>query len=85
MYEGQPRELQHLSGTLWPCRQLACQNLMDRLPAVICVLKDITHESSGNRAVDRQGLLTQIDVTFIGLLVDSHTPRVWILEERLNL
>lgn len=39
------------------CRQSACRNLMDRLPAVIRVLEDITHESSGDMAVDAQGLL----------------------------
>lgn len=47
MYEGQSRELQHLSDTLWACRQSACQNLIDRLPAVIRVLEDITHEQWG--------------------------------------
>ncbi|XP_041834348.1 zinc finger MYM-type protein 1-like [Melanotaenia boesemani] len=69
MYEGQPRELHRLSDTQWTCRQSACRNLIDRLPAVIRLLEDITNESSGDRAVDAQCLLSQIDVTFIGLLV----------------
>lgn len=52
IYEGQPRELQRLSDTRWVCRQSPCQNQMD-----IHVLEDNTHESSGDRAVDAQGLL----------------------------
>lgn len=41
---------------------------MDRLPAVLQVLHEIGVESSGERSVETQGLLTQIDLTFIGTL-----------------
>lgn len=69
MYQGAPRELQRLSDTRWACRYQACRNLMDRLPAVLRVLHELDSENSGERSVDAQGLLTQIDLTFIGLLV----------------
>ncbi|KAF3856817.1 hypothetical protein F7725_017540 [Dissostichus mawsoni] len=68
MYGGQPRELAKLSDTRWTCRALACRNLMDRLPAVLCVLQNISTENHGDRSIDAQGLLAQIDLTFIGLL-----------------
>lgn len=42
MYGGQARELQKLSDTRWACRYLACRNLIDRLPAVLRVLHDIS-------------------------------------------
>lgn len=65
----QPRELQALSDTRWACRYVACRNLMDRLPAVLRLLQDIGLERSGERSVEAKGLLSQIDVQFIGLLV----------------
>ena len=68
MYEGQLRELQKLSDTRWACRYLACRNLMDRLPAVLCVLQDIATENSGERSVDARGLLNQLDLSFVSLL-----------------
>uniref|UniRef100_A0A672I8P6 TTF-type domain-containing protein n=1 Tax=Salarias fasciatus TaxID=181472 RepID=A0A672I8P6_SALFA len=43
-------------------------NLMDRLPAVLRVLHDITTENSGERSIDARGLLTQRDLSFISLL-----------------
>lgn len=68
MYEGQPRELQKLSDTRRACRHFACRNMMDRLPAVLRVLKKIADKKSGDRSVEARGLLAQIDLTFIELL-----------------
>jgi len=68
MYGGQPRELQKLSDTRWACRALACRNFMDRLPAVLCVLQNISEENHRDRSTDARGLLAQIDLTFISLL-----------------
>lgn len=65
----QPRELQRLTDVRWACRYMACRNLRDRLPAVLRVLQDITLENSGDRSVEARGLLSQIDLHFIGLLV----------------
>jgi hypothetical protein len=48
---------------------MACRNLRDRLPAVLRVLQDITLENIGDRSVEARGLLSLIDVQFIGLLV----------------
>uniref|UniRef100_A0A3Q1G6C2 DUF4371 domain-containing protein n=1 Tax=Acanthochromis polyacanthus TaxID=80966 RepID=A0A3Q1G6C2_9TELE len=62
------RCLQKLSDTRWACRYLACRNLMDRLPAVLCVLQDTATENSGERSVDAQGLLNQLDLSFVSLL-----------------
>jgi hypothetical protein len=45
---------------------MACRNLRDRLPAVLRVLQDITLENSGDRSVEARGLLSQIDLHFIG-------------------
>lgn len=41
---------------------------MDRLPAVLCVLQNISAENHRDRSIDARGLLAQIDLTFIGLL-----------------
>lgn len=68
MYGDQPRELQKLSDTRWACRHFACRNMMDRLPAVLCVLGDNAEERSGDRSVEARGLLAQTDLPFIGLL-----------------
>lgn len=66
VYQDAPRERQGLSDTGWGCRYRACKNLMDRLPAVLHVLHVIDVENSGERSVETQDLLTQIDLTFIG-------------------
>lgn len=68
MFSGPPRELQRLSDTRWACRYIACRNLMDRLPAAIRVLEEISDETNPARAVEARGLLCQIDLNFIGLL-----------------
>ena len=70
MFKGEgPRELQRLSDTRWACRYVACRNVMDRLPAIVCVLEDISHEDNPDRAVEARGILHQIDLNFIGCLV----------------
>lgn len=69
MFDGEPRELQRLSDTRWACRYVACRNVMDRLPAIIQVLGDISDEDNPGRAVEARGLLFQIDLNFIGCLV----------------
>lgn len=66
MYGGQPRELQQLSDTRWACRYFDCCNMMDRLPAVLSVLEDIADERNGDRSVEAQGLLGQIDLLSLG-------------------
>lgn len=65
----QPRELQRLTDVRWACRYMACRNLRERLPAVLKVLQEIADEKSGDRSVEARGILSQIDVHFIGLLV----------------
>lgn len=69
MYDGAPRELQRLSDTRWACQQKACKTILDRLPAIVSVLEEITEERHGDRSVDARGLLTQIDFQFVWLLV----------------
>ena len=39
--------------------------LMDRLPAVLCVLEDIADERRGDRCVEAKGLHDQTDLAFI--------------------
>lgn len=68
MYKDAPRELLRLSDTRWACRYHACKNLMDRLPAVLCVLHEIDVENSGERSVEARGLLIQLDLMFIATL-----------------
>lgn len=46
MYDGQVRELSRLSETRWASRHTACRNVMDRLPAVMQVLEDISEEDN---------------------------------------
>ncbi|KAG7160050.1 hypothetical protein Hamer_G024142 [Homarus americanus] len=41
---------------------------MVRLPAILHVLHEIDLENSGDRSVEARGFLTQIDLTFFGLL-----------------
>lgn len=65
----QPRELQALSDTRWACRYAACRNLRDRLPAVLKLLQDLSLDKQGERSVLARGLLSQIDLQFLGLLV----------------
>ncbi len=69
MYQGAPRDLQRLSDTRWACRYQACKNIKDRLPAVLRVLHDIDVENRGEHFVEAQGLLAQLDLTFIRTLV----------------
>lgn len=68
MFSGPPRELQSLSDTRWACRGIACKNLFDRLPAVLKVLDDISYEVDPERSTKARGLMSQIDLNFIGLL-----------------
>ncbi|KAK0154207.1 hypothetical protein N1851_003719 [Merluccius polli] len=68
MFQDQPRDLPKLSDVRWACRFYACRNLMDRLPAVLCVLYDIDEENNGDSCVEAHGLHGQIDLNFIGLL-----------------
>ena len=64
----QPRELQALTDTRWACRYTACRNLRDRLPAVLRLLQDLALERDGEISVEARGLVSQIDLQFIGLL-----------------
>lgn len=68
MFQGAPRELQRLIETRWAFRYNACMTVRDRLPAIICLLKEISEELNGDRAVEASGLLAQIDLKFVGLL-----------------
>lgn len=68
MFQGAPRELQRLIETRWACRYNACKTVRDRLPAIIRLLKEISEEQNGDRAVEARGLLAQIDLKFVGLL-----------------
>lgn len=47
MYDGVTRELQRLSDTRW-----ACRNVMDRLPAILQVLEEISAENNPQRAIE---------------------------------
>lgn len=69
MYAGAPRELQQLSDTRWVCRHTACCTILERLPAITCVLEEVAAENHGDRSIDARGLLTQTDLQLIGLLV----------------
>ncbi|XP_046906195.1 zinc finger MYM-type protein 1-like [Hypomesus transpacificus] len=69
MFQGPPRELQRLIEIRWACRYKACKTVKDRLPAIMRLLKDISEERNGDRAVEARGLLAQIDLKFVGLLV----------------
>uniref|UniRef100_A0A3B3RJL6 DUF4371 domain-containing protein n=1 Tax=Paramormyrops kingsleyae TaxID=1676925 RepID=A0A3B3RJL6_9TELE len=69
MCPGTPRELQRLCDTRWACRHSACHTVLERLPAITCVLEKVAAENHGERSIDARGLLTQIDLQFIGLLV----------------
>ena len=66
--EQQPRELQRLNDTRWACRYSACNVILERLPAIFRVLRDIDDEESGDKAVEARGLLLQIDMHFIVML-----------------
>lgn len=49
LYEGEPtKELQKLSDTRWACGQKACQNILDRHPAIICLLEELALNESGD-------------------------------------
>ncbi|CAM4585288.1 unnamed protein product [Leuciscus chuanchicus] len=73
MFDGAPRELQRLSDTRWACRQAACRNVLDRLPAIIRVLEEIASEMHPQRAVEARGILGQLDLNFVGCLVAFKT------------
>lgn len=60
-----PRELERLNETRWACQHNACQTVLDRLPAIINVLEEVTAEHSGGRSTDARALLAQIDLQFI--------------------
>uniref|UniRef100_A0A669BDB9 TTF-type domain-containing protein n=1 Tax=Oreochromis niloticus TaxID=8128 RepID=A0A669BDB9_ORENI len=68
MFHGVPRELQRLSDTRWSSRHIACRNIMDRLPAILCVLEEISSENNAQRAVEAKGILVQMDLNFVGCL-----------------
>jgi len=65
----QPRELQALTDKRWACKYTACRNLRDSLQAVLRLLQDLALERHGERSVDARGLVSQIDLQFIGLSV----------------
>ncbi|XP_069482613.1 zinc finger MYM-type protein 1-like [Ambystoma mexicanum] len=69
MFQGAPREFQRLIETRWACRYNACKTVRDRLPALIRLLKEISEERNGDRAVEARGILAQIDLQFVGLLL----------------
>ncbi|CAM4567921.1 unnamed protein product [Leuciscus chuanchicus] len=52
MFQGAPRELQRLIETRWACRYNACKTVRDRLSAIIRLLKEISEEQNGDRAVE---------------------------------
>uniref|UniRef100_A0A8D3D2X9 DUF4371 domain-containing protein n=1 Tax=Scophthalmus maximus TaxID=52904 RepID=A0A8D3D2X9_SCOMX len=64
-----PRELQRLIETRWECSYKSCKTVMERLPAIIQLLTEISEDRNGDRAVEARGLLAQIDLKFAGLLV----------------
>lgn len=68
MFHGVPRELQRLSDTRWSSRHIACRNIMDRLPAILRVLEEISSENNAQRAVEAKGILVQMDLNFVGCL-----------------
>uniref|UniRef100_A0A673HRZ6 TTF-type domain-containing protein n=1 Tax=Sinocyclocheilus rhinocerous TaxID=307959 RepID=A0A673HRZ6_9TELE len=69
MFEGAPRELQRLSDTRWACRYISLRNTLDRLPSIKRVLQEVVEEHNGDRSVEAQGLLAQLDLKFIVHLV----------------
>lgn len=66
--EEQVRELQHLSDTRWWCRATSCENALLRLECIMRLLKEISEDDIGARAVSARGLLAQIDAEFVYLL-----------------
>ena len=58
-----------MSDTRWACQHTACRTVLKRLPAITRVLEEVAAENHGDRNIDAQGLLAQIDLQFIGLLV----------------
>lgn len=47
---------------------MACRNLKDRLPVVLTPLQEVSLENSGERNVEANALLAQIDLKFMGVL-----------------
>lgn len=41
---------------------------MDRLPAILRVLEEISSENNAQRAVEAKGILVQMDLNFVGCL-----------------
>ncbi|XP_025761795.1 zinc finger MYM-type protein 1-like [Oreochromis niloticus] len=68
MFHGVPRELQRLSDTSWSSRHIACRSIMDRLPAILHVLEEISSENNAQRAVEAKDILVQMDLNFVGCL-----------------
>ncbi|KAL4006913.1 DNA damage-binding protein 2 [Sarotherodon galilaeus] len=68
MFHGVPRELQRLSDTSWSSRHIACHSIMDRLPAILRVLEEISSENNAQRAVEAKDILVQMDLNFVGCL-----------------
>ncbi|XP_066969177.1 zinc finger MYM-type protein 1-like [Macrobrachium rosenbergii] len=66
--EEQVRELQHLSDTRWWCQATSCENALLRLECIMRLLKEISEDDIGARAVSARGLLAQIDAEFVYLL-----------------
>lgn len=68
MFDGASRELQCLSDTHWSSRHISCHNVMDRLPAILHVLEEISSENNAQRVVEARGILVQMDLNFVGCL-----------------
>ena len=66
MYGRQPRELQKHNDRRWARRHFACHNIMDRLPAVLCVLEDIADERDGEGYVEASGHLSKLTYLAFG-------------------
>ena len=66
MYAGALREFQRLSDTRWACWHTACCTVLERLPVITCVLKEVAAENHGDGSNDARGLLAQIDLQFAG-------------------
>ena len=57
-----------LNDTGWACRYNACNVIMERLPTLFRVLRDIDEEETRDRAVEARDILLQIDMHFIVIL-----------------
>ena len=68
-HPGPSSELQRLTETQWSWRYNGCKSVRDRLPAIVLLLKEISEERNGDRAVEAWGLLDQIHLKIVGFLV----------------